>query len=267
MTNSIAVVGCGSSAVSFLHSVEAMPTIGVAGITIPGALDCLQKIHQLSQGRFPAHQHPKIAYHQCNFGDIHDAQNRGDWTTVENLILDSINKLKDLGADFIIMPANTPHRMIDSIIRRSPDVPVLNMLDFVSQACHEKAWKKVGVLGTQWTMKDHLYQKSLNKYHITEIIPSEADQAIVQEAIFNELIPTGKASAETLAKLVQVVERLKAQGCDGVILGCTELPLVLNNDNSPIPTLDSTFILATAAVTQAQQLLINKQGIKPQSKL
>ncbi len=156
----------------------------------------------------------------------------------------------------MIIPANTVHKVIHGIQKRS-SIPVISILDCVADVCLSKNLKKVGIMGTRWTMADHLYQAPLFQRGITEIIPSIDDQKIIQEAIFSELIPTGKASDKTLQKLLIIVNKLKAQGCDGIASACTELPLVLNDHNCGLITLDTTDILAESAVQQGLLLLGN----------
>jgi len=231
-----------------------IPTIGIAGVTIPGAIDCINKINQKAHGNFEPHHHPNIILHQPNFGPTHHAQNIGRWDIVENRLIESIETLAKSGADFVIIPANTVHKVIDNIKKRVT-IPVISMLDLVATECHQHNLKKVGILGTRWTMADRLYQKQLGLYKIEEIIPSQEDQDIVQKAIFEELIPTGNVKLKTLDALLGVIAKLKANGCDGIVLACTELPLVLNNENCGILTLDTTAILAEGAVRYALALM------------
>ncbi|MBA3537843.1 MAG: amino acid racemase [Tatlockia sp.] len=242
-----------------------VPTIGIAGVTIPVAIDCINKINQKAHGFFEHHHHhPNIILHQPNFGPTHQAQNHGQWDIVEDRLIESIENLAKGGADFVIIPANTVHKVIDNIKKRA-SIPVLSMLDMVAAECHRHDLKKVGILGTRWTMNDHLYQNQLRLHHIEEIIPSQEDQDIVQIAIFEELIPTGKVKSKTLYALLAVKERLKARGCDGVALACTELPLVLNRENCGILTLDTTSILAEGAVRHALTLMQPPENLNNKS--
>jgi len=226
------------------------PTIGVAGITIPGALDCINKIHKKSHYYFGAHDHPNIILHQLNFGPTHRAQHESHWDVVESRVVRAIASLEKAGADFAIIPANTVHKVIDGIQKKSR-IPVINMLEIVAEQCQQRHFKKVGVLGTSWTMREHLYQEPLRNQGIQEVIPSIENQVIVQQIIFSELIPTGKVKPESLKALLGVVNDLKNQHCDAIALACTELPLVLNDENCEVVTLDTTDILAGAAMNKA----------------
>lgn len=238
-----------------------MPTIGVVGVTIPGATDCINKINHKCQAYFNHYEHPNIILHQLNFAPIHQAQNTGRWDIVENRLLESIEALNKLGTDFVIIPANTVHKVISSLQSRSP-IPIISMLDVVADACEELKLKKIGIIGTHWTMIDHLYSATLTARRIEEIIPTVEDQTIIQKAIFQELIPAGKASDKMISALLGVVHRLKIQGCDGIALACTELPLVLNDKNCETIMLDTTSILAEAAVKKAISLKLNNTPCK-----
>lgn len=231
-----------------------MPTIGVVGVTIPGAIDCISKIYRQSRTSFQEFQHPNIMLDQQDFAPIHKAQLESKWETVTDRLVDSIRTLAHSGSDFAIIPANTVHIVIKEIQERSP-IPVLNMLDIVSNVCQQRGLKKIAVLGTHWTMSEHLYKDSLEQKGISEVIPSAEDQAIIQNAIFLELVPNGTASIETVARLIQIVGKMKSLGCDGILLACTELPLILNTQNCDLVTIDTTTELAKAAVEETTRLI------------
>jgi aspartate racemase len=236
---------------------NSMPTIGVVGITIPGATDCINKMNRKCPSYFEYQEHPNIILHQLNFAPTYHAQTKSRFDIVEDRIMESIHSLNQSRADFVIIPANTAHKFISSIQSRSP-VPIISMLDAVVNVCDQYHFKKVGIMGTRWTMAGHLYAEPLRSKNIQEIIPIDEDQEIIHKAIFEELIPTGRASDETISLLLGVVERLKAQDCECIALACTELPLVLNDQNCQIPVLDTTDILAEAAIREASVLKLRK---------
>lgn len=225
-----------------------LPVIGIAGVSMPGALDCLSKLHQLSAGLCGGHHHhPRFVLDQPDFGIVHAAQLQERWDIVEDSIVGSLQRLAGAGAQLAVIPANTVHCRIDSIRQRSP-VPLLSMLEVVAAACQRRGLRRVGVLGTRWTMQSHLYHGPLAAVGIEECIPEPAQQALLQQVIFDELVPTGRASAQGLRQLLQVVDGLRAQGCDGLALACTELPLVLDEANCAMPAVDTTAVLAAAAL-------------------
>ena len=142
--------------------IDKMPTIGVLGVTIPGAADCVSKINQKSRDYFFSHEHPNIILHQLNFRPTHDAQNQERWDIVENRLMESVHALTRAGADFIIIPANTVHKVIGNLQSQS-EIPIISMLDVVADAFSASGLKKVCVLGTRWTMTDHLYLTPFEK--------------------------------------------------------------------------------------------------------
>jgi aspartate racemase len=222
-----------------------MPTIGVAGVTIPGAVDCIQKMNRHSSRYFSNNEHPHVILYQPNFGIMQAAFKADDWNKVRDELSKSVEALAQMGADFAIIPANTVHRVIDQL---ECSIPVLNMLEIASHECKERKIQKVGILGTTWTMAGHLYQDAMEANGIEEVIPSEDEQKIIQDAIFTELVPTGSVKPSTLAAMLEVVESLKKRGCDGIALACTELPLVLNEENCDTRVIDTTDALAKAAI-------------------
>jgi aspartate racemase len=224
--------------------------IGIAGVTVPGALDCLSKMHQLSALMCGGHHHhPRFVLDQPDFGVVHAAQLQERWDIVEDSIVGSLQRLATAGAQVAVIPANTVHCCIDGIRRRAP-LPLISMLDVVAAVCQQRGLRRVGVLGTRWTMQSHLYRAPLAAVGVEECIPDEAGQAIVQRVIFEELVPNGSVSRDSLQQLLQVVADLRAAGCDGVALACTELPLVLDEANCGMAAVDTTVVLARAAMQQ-----------------
>ena len=236
-----------------------MPTIGVAGVTIPGAVDCIEKINQHNSTYFFNNEHPNLILYQPNFGIMQSAFIADDWNRVLLELSKSVEALSRMGADFVVIPANTVHRVILDLQKQS-SIPVLNMLEIVRDECKARKIKKIGILGTVWTMSGHLYKETLEASGIEEVIPSDEEQKIFQNAIFSELIPTGTVKAATLAAMLDVVAALKERGCDGIALACTELPLVLNESNCGILVIDTTDVLAIAAIQKAAKMVAKAQN-------
>lgn len=225
-----------------------LPVIGIAGVTVPGALDCLSKMHQLSAGLCGGqHHHPRFVLDQPDFGVVHAAQLQERWDVVVDSIVGSLQRLAVAGAQLAVIPANTVHCRIADIQQRAP-LPVLSMLDAVAADCQRRGLRRVGVLGTRWTMQSHLYRQPLAALDMEEVIPAEAEQHVLNQVIFDELVPKGRVSATGLQALLRVLDSLRAQGCDGVALACTELPLVLNETNCGMAAVDTTAVLAGAAL-------------------
>jgi aspartate racemase len=182
------------------------------------------------------HTHSLAEYMKC----IH----RGDWQGVAELMLSSANKLAKIGADFLICPDNTIHQALPYIESRSP-LPWLHIGKVVETEAGERGYRRVGLTGTRWLVESDVYSEKC-------VRPNTAEREEINRIIFDELV-YGVSKPESIAYFQKVMRRMKDDGCDAVILGCTEIPLIMNDSNSPLPTLDSTRLLARAALRRAVQ--------------
>jgi aspartate racemase len=160
-----------------------------------------------------------------------------------------VKQVADAGANFYICPANTAHIVLEKIVEDLP-IPGLHIADVV---CHEittHGWTRVGLLGTSYTMTGPVYARTLAERGVEQLVPDETMRARLNAAIFDELVQ-GVFTDETTALFVRAIAGLESQGAECVILGCTEIPLIITAENSPLPTLDSTRLLATYAVREA----------------
>jgi aspartate racemase len=173
----------------------------------------------------------------------------GDWENVASLMLSSVDKVAKAGADFAICPDNTIHQAFDLVVKKSP-IAWLNIAEEVAAEAKRQNYKCVGVLGTRFLMESPVYPTKLTAMGIEHRIPKVKDREHINEIIFNELV-YGCFSSETRAYFKEVIGRLKNQGCDAVVLGCTEIPLLVTQESSPLPMLDSTRLLARAALKEA----------------
>ena len=188
--------------------------------------------------------HPEISLHNYSFHKILEPFNKKDWESLSNIINDSMKKLASIGADFAIIPANSVHFAFKEIEKNSP-IPVLSIVEIAAKECKGKNYKKVCVLGVGMTMSDGLFNQQLSHYGITPIIPLKGEQKIVNEVIYN--IVTAKVTDKSIKKIVDIISSLKEKGCYAVILGCTELPLIIDRNNSPLPFINTTRLLAIKA--------------------
>lgn len=223
--------------------------IGIVGISSEGASLCYKIICSEASKIMSLNHHPEISLHNQSFHIFLEPFNKKDWNALAKIIKNSIDKLAASGADFAIIPANSVHFAFDEIKKISP-IPVLNIVEITARECQEKGYKEVGILGVGMTMSDGLFDKSLNKYGIKSVTPTQHEQKIVNDTIYNEIVPA-KLSKNTTQKIIQIIVSLKKQGCDAVILGCTELPLIINKNNSPLPFIDTTKLLAKKALEYA----------------
>jgi aspartate racemase len=176
---------------------------------------------------------------------------RDDWDGVGEIMLASAGKLARIGADFLICPDNTVHRALPSIAARSP-LPWLHIAEAVAEAAAARGLRRVGLLGTRWLVGSEVYPERLAARGVACVRPSLAECAEISRIIMDELV-CGVFRPEAVAYHQRVIGRMKDEGCDAVVLGCTEIPLIVNDANSPLPTLDSTRLLARAALRRAVQ--------------
>jgi aspartate racemase len=174
---------------------------------------------------------------------------RGDWQGVGDLMLESAQKLSAIGADFLICPDNTIHQGLPYIERRSP-LPWLHIAESVAAQAAERGFRRLGLTGTRWLVDSTVYPEKLQARGMVCVRPSDAERDEINRIIMDELV-YGVFKPDAIACFQRVMGQMKAQGCDAVILGCTEIPLVMSDANSPLPTLDSTRLLARAALRRA----------------
>ncbi|MDE5053319.1 amino acid racemase [Niallia taxi] len=223
--------------------------IGIVAVTSEGAALCYKNIVSESMKRIGKNIHPEISLHNVSFSDYYQALVNDDYQKIVDILLYSIKKLQLMGADFAIIPANTIHCVFNEIQKMSP-IPLLSILETTSKECQLQKYKKVCVLGTIFTMQGKLYKESFEKCGIDLFTPSMEEQEVINSIIMDELIP-GKNNNNSIEKVISIINRVKSSECDAVALACTELPVIINNDNSPLPVLNTTNLLSSAALELA----------------
>jgi len=229
----------------------ATATIGIVGCSAEGAALCYRTVCVEGAARFGPHRHPPVAMHTNSLADYVRALDDGDLHRVAALMLDSAQRLAAAGAGFLICPDNTIHQALHLVEPRSP-LPWLHIADAVAADAAARGFRRLGLLGTRWLVASEVYPQRLRAQRIEVVRPGEADRDEVHRVIMGELVCSRFEPAST-ASLCAVIARLAAAGCDAVVLGCTELPLVLSDANSPLPVLDSTRLLARAALRRAAE--------------
>ena len=220
--------------------------IGIIAVSSEGAALCYRIICQEAPAIMGKFTHPEVSMHTHSLSRYMDYIEKDDWDGVTTLMISSAKKLASAGADFAICPDNTVHRSFEKASNQSP-IPLISITETVAKQCQLKGYKKVGVLGTKYTMRGPVYRDVLSKLKIEMIVPDENDQENINSIIFNELV-LGKITESSSKIMIEVIQKLKDSGCDAVILGCTEIPLVVNSKNSPLPVIDSTRLLARKAL-------------------
>ncbi len=226
-----------------------MKHIGIVACSAEGAALCYTTICVEGE-RYTGvrYRHPEVSMYTLPFSDYVEAIEAGNWEKVAKLMLDSAKKLAKIGADFAICPDNTIHVVFDDVVKESP-IPWLHIAEEVSKVAEEKGYKKVLITGTKYLMESNVYPEKLEKSGIEWAIPEEGDREEINRIIFEELL-YGVFKDESRKFFYSVFEKAREDGCEAVILGCTEIPLLVGDD-SPLPTLDSTRILARAALKEA----------------
>lgn len=226
-----------------------MKRIGILAHSAEGAALCfLEAVHE-GERRLGAHLHPDIVMDIEAMGASMDDWERQNLQTIAARLAKSAQRLKAAGADFWICPDNTAHIAFEAMRERLP-LPGLHIADIVAGEAARRGFGKIGITGTLWTAEGPVYSGAFTRHGLAFAVPPRLEREIVQKIIFDELV-RGVVSDASRARLAEVVAGLKTQGCDAVVLGCTELPMLLDDTTSPLPTFDSTRLLARAAVAVA----------------
>jgi aspartate racemase len=216
--------------------------IGIAACSAEGAALCYRTICVEGARRLGAHAHPEVSMHTPSLAEYMNRIYRGDWQGVGEMMLASARKLADMGADFLICPDNTLHQALPYVEPRSPR-PWLHIAKVVAAEAAARGYRRVGLTGTRWLMDGPVYASELLRPEPAE--REEINRIIMEELTYGEFKPAA------VAYFQRVFARMKDAGCDAVVLGCTEIPLMMHDANSPLPTLDSTRLLARAALRRA----------------
>jgi len=223
--------------------------IGIVGCSAEGAALCYKTICVEASKALGPHTHPEVSMHTPSFSDYVQRLDQDDWRGVGELMLSSANKLAKIGADFLICPDNTIHQALSFVLPRSP-LPWLHIAEVVAEEAVARGYHRLGLTGTRWLVESEVYPEKLATNGLESVRPSPAEREEISRIIMEELV-YGVFRPDAVACFQQVIRRLAAQGCDAVILGCTEIPLLIDDSNSPLPTLDSTRLLARAAIRHA----------------
>jgi aspartate racemase len=223
--------------------------IGIAACSAEGAALCYRTICVEGAGLLGPHAHPEVSMHTPSLAEYVRRLEREDWQGVGELMLASAHKLARIGADFLICPDNTIHQALPLIASRSP-LPWLHIADAVADHAADRGFRRLGLLGTRWLVTSDVYPEKLGARGLEYVLPDPDERSELNRVIMDELV-CGMFQPEAIAFHQRVMARMKDVGCDAVVLGCTEIPLIMNDANSPLPTLDSTRLLARAALHRA----------------
>ena len=226
-----------------------MKHIGILAHSFEGAALCYRTMCLEGIRRLGPHLHPEITLTGVAMHHMMEPREQGDHAAIRRMFADDASKLAAAGADFFVCPDNTAHISLQT---EGEDfaIPCLHIGEVVAEQARSEGRHKVGILGTKWTMTGPVYPGALGRRGIDWAIPDEADRKLVNDVIFDELV-LGHIEDRSRDAYVRIIERLADEGCDSVALVCTEIPLLVSPEVSPLPTLDSTRLLAAAAVEVA----------------
>ena len=237
-----------------------MKRLGIVAHSAEGASLCFITACREGQRILGAHMHPEIVLSAVPMGLSMPGWEADDYEIVGRYLRKGVEQVAAAGADFYICPDNTAHLVLETMADALP-IPGLHIADVVSHEMQTRGWKAAALLGTKWTMTGPVYANALQRRGLDRLVPDEPTRVRIDRAIFDELCQ-GVFLPETTATFVQAIDTLGARGADCVILGCTEIPLIISEMNSSLPVLDSTRLLARYAVEKAidQQPLAASDG-------
>src|SRR5215470_9726479 len=226
--------------------------IGILGCSAEGAALCYRTICLEAEPLMGRHAHPEVTLHTIALADyMQHLGDHEDWPAIAEVMLRSLAALKRAGADFVICPDNTIHAALPHVLPRSP-LPWLHIAEEVGHEAQRRGFRKLGITGTRFLVNSEVYPEQLSRLGIDFVRPTPEQREKINSIIFDELV-RGQQTPSALRYFQQVIDDLRSKGCDAVVLGCTEIPLLINDQVSSLPTLDSTRTLARAALRYAVQ--------------
>lgn len=223
--------------------------IGIVACSAEGAALCYRTICTEGPALLGPHAHPEVSMHTPSLAAYVACLERDDRQGIADLMLASAGKLANIGADFLICPDNTIHQAFDLVAPNSP-LPWLHIAEVVAADAAARGFRRLGLVGTRWLVESAVYPEKLAARGLGYLLPTPEELREIDRIIMDELV-YGAFKPEAVAYHQKVFGHMKDQGCDAVVLGCTEIPLLMNDGNSPLPTLNSTVLLARAALKRA----------------
>jgi aspartate racemase len=223
--------------------------IGIVACSAEGAALCYRTICTEGARLLGPHDHPEVSMHTHSLATYMQSIYRDDWEGVAGLMLDSATKLAAVGADFLICPDNTIHQALPWVEPLSPR-PWLHIARIVADEATSRGFRRLGLTGTRWLVDSNVYPREVAARGLEVVRPTPAERDEINRIIMEELV-YGVFNQAAVATFQRAITRMAEAGCDAIVLGCTEIPLIMSDGNSPLPTLDSTRLLARAALRRA----------------
>jgi aspartate racemase len=224
--------------------------IGILGGTAPeSTVDYYRYLTRSYVQRFGDHGYPEIIIYSVSFQQYEDWMMAGQWDALAQGLIEAAHRLEAAGAELIMIATNTMHLVFDQV-QAQVHVPMVSLLDAVGQAIQERGFRTVGLLGTRMTMEEPFYRQAMAAQGIHVLVPDKEDRLFVNRAIFEELV-VGLLRPETRDRYVGIISGLAARGAEGVVLGCTEIPMLVTDQDTDVPLFDTTTIHAEAVLRAA----------------
>ncbi len=218
----------------------------IGGLTWLSSMDYYRLLNQLYEEKTGGAELPRIIIYSVDFGEIKVLTQSGNWDGITAIISEAARKVEAAGADCLMLGANTMHKIADAV-QESIRIPLIHIAAETADTIAAKQLKKVALLGTKYTMQLDFYRDKLAARGIETIIPEGPDIDIINDAIYNEM-SKGNFFPETKAAYLKIIGKLLERGAEGIILGCTEIPILIKQEDCPVPVFDTTLIHVTAAV-------------------
>lgn len=238
-----------------------MKTIGlIGGMSWESSLVYYRLINEAVKDRLGGLHSAKCIMFSVDFAEIEPLQHEGRWNEAAEKMIEAARHVEDGGADFLVLCTNTMHKTAGDI-EKHVTIPLLHIADATAQKIKAEGLTKVGLLGTRFTMEDDFYKgRLIDKHGLEVVIPSEEDRLVVHQVIYDELC-LGQIKQDSKERYCEIMGNLVQQGAQGIVLGCTEIGLLVGAEDSPVPVFDTTRIHAEAAVEYA--LVLEKSPLRP----
>ena len=225
-----------------------MKTIGlIGGMSWESSIEYYRIINETVRDKLGGFHSARSIMYSVDFAEIETLQQQGRWEEATELMITAARRVEDGGADFVIICTNTMHKMADDV-QKQINIPLLHIADATAERIKAQGLGRIGLLGTKFTMEEDFYRGRLvEKHGLDVIIPDEQGREIVHRVIYDELC-LGETKPSSKAQYVSIMENLVGDGAEGIILGCTEISLLVGQEDSPVPLFDTTRIHAVAAV-------------------
>ena len=228
-----------------------MKTIGlIGGMSWESSIEYYRIINETVKAKLGGLHSAKSIMYSVDFADIEILQHQGQWAEAAQMLINAAKNLENSGADFIVLCTNTMHKVADDI-QANVKIPLLHIADATAQLVKDSGIKKIGLLGTRFTMEEEFYKGRLSqKYGLNVNVPNAQEREIVHRVIYDELV-IGKIRQHSKEQYIGIIEQMVDEGAEGVILGCTEIGLLIHKQDSQVPLFDTTRIHAEAAAEYA----------------